>query len=106
MDAHSLSAKQELWDERARKLPGVWTLMDGVELRFWKAPEGWRTGTWFYIISVLKAPSGGHVKFCRLALEVQRGEVGVVKLADSVILPNSEGPVLCIVIPFRFVLPL
>lgn len=31
---------------------------------------------------------------------------GWVKLADSVILPNSEGPVLCIVIPFRFVLPL
>lgn len=50
-----------------------------------KPPTPPRAGGFGSIISVLKAPPGGHVKFCRLALEVQR--VGWWRrgvLADSV----------------------
>lgn len=61
-----------------------------VELRFETTPT---PAGGFGSISVLNAPSGGHVKFCRLALEVQRlgwWRRGV--LADSigscVTLPN------------------
>lgn len=45
-----------------------------VELRFETPyPTPPRAGGFGSIISVLKAPPGGHVKFCRLAQEVAAG---------------------------------